>query len=67
LFALRQWRARLPGIFPDMMAPVIRNARDGERELTVMRWGFPPPSHAAANCSNTIPQRHALAAPLQCE
>jgi putative SOS response-associated peptidase YedK len=33
----------LPGIFPDAMAPVVRTARDGERELTMMRWGFPPP------------------------
>jgi putative SOS response-associated peptidase YedK len=33
----------LPGIFPDYMAPVVRTGRDGERELTMMRWGFPPP------------------------
>ncbi|MFN4091020.1 MAG: SOS response-associated peptidase [Alphaproteobacteria bacterium] len=33
----------LPGIFPDGMAPVIRMAPDGARELTMMRWGFPPP------------------------
>src|SRR5262245_31634390 len=33
----------LPGVFPDTMAPVVRTARDGERELTMMRWGFPPP------------------------
>jgi putative SOS response-associated peptidase YedK len=33
----------LPGVFPDAMAPVVRTARDGERELTMMRWGFPPP------------------------
>jgi putative SOS response-associated peptidase YedK len=32
----------LPAIFPDQMAPVIRN-HDGERELIQMRWGFPPP------------------------
>lgn len=29
----------LPGIFPDGMAPVIRTAPDGGRELTMMRWG----------------------------
>lgn len=28
----------LPGVFPDYSAPVVRNA-DGERELTMMRWG----------------------------
>src|SRR5215211_1398396 len=33
----------LPSIFPDQLAPVVRTARDGERELTRMRWGFPPP------------------------
>src|ERR1700757_1946843 len=33
----------LPAIFPDTMAPVVRTAPDGERELTMMRWGFPPP------------------------
>jgi putative SOS response-associated peptidase YedK len=33
----------LPAVFPDTMAPVVRTARDGERELASMRWGFPPP------------------------
>ena len=33
----------LPDIFPDQLAPVVRTRRDGERELTMMRWGFPPP------------------------
>lgn len=32
-----------PAIFPDTMAPVVFTAADGERELTLMRWGFPPP------------------------
>ncbi|WP_336489373.1 SOS response-associated peptidase [Methylobacterium nigriterrae] len=32
----------LPGIFPDQMAPVVCQ-RDGGRELSMMRWGFPPP------------------------
>ena len=34
--------APMPGVFPDYPAPVIRNAGD-ERELTMMRWGMPPP------------------------
>ena len=34
----------LPGIFPDRIAPVVRTAPDGVRELTMMRWGFPPPN-----------------------
>jgi putative SOS response-associated peptidase YedK len=25
------------------MAPVVRTARDGERELVIARWGFPSP------------------------
>ena len=33
----------LPSIFPDQMAPVIRTAGDGVRELMMMRWGFPSP------------------------
>jgi putative SOS response-associated peptidase YedK len=32
----------LPAVFPDTLAPVVRTARDGDRE-TMMRWGFPPP------------------------
>jgi putative SOS response-associated peptidase YedK len=51
--AIREWfRVRhdrtgnmppLPGIFPDTLAPVVRRSGDGERELLMMRWGFPPP------------------------
>ncbi|EAU39901.1 hypothetical protein FP2506_17534 [Fulvimarina pelagi HTCC2506] len=33
----------LPGVFPDMEAPVVRNGYDGDRELTMMRWGMPSP------------------------
>lgn len=38
----------MPAVFPDMMAPIVRTAEDGERELVMMRWGFPPPP----NCGN---------------
>ena len=34
--------APMPGVFPDYPAPVIRNA-DGGTEMTLMRWGMPPP------------------------
>lgn len=34
----------LPAIFPNGRAPVVRIASDGVRELTMMRWGFPPPN-----------------------
>jgi len=43
----------LPGIFPDAMAPVVRNQTDGERELTMMRWGMPgPPQFGPAPITN---------------
>ncbi|MEL6061105.1 MULTISPECIES: SOS response-associated peptidase [unclassified Methylobacterium] len=32
----------LPAIFPDQMAPVVRNGVDG-RELAMLRWGLPGP------------------------
>jgi putative SOS response-associated peptidase YedK len=33
----------LSAVFPDQLAPVVRTAKDGERELLMMRWGFPSP------------------------
>jgi putative SOS response-associated peptidase YedK len=33
----------MPAVFPDYAAPVVRNLPEGERELTLMRWGFLPP------------------------
>ena len=35
----------MPGVFPDFPSPVVRNA-GAERELTMMRWGMPPPPRA---------------------
>ena len=34
----------LPGIFPDYLAPIVRNAPDGQRELMMARWGMPLPA-----------------------
>ena len=34
--------APMPGVFPDYPAPVVRNTDSG-RELSMMRWGMPPP------------------------
>jgi len=34
----------LPGIFPDYLAPIVRNAPDGVRELVMARWGMPAPT-----------------------
>jgi putative SOS response-associated peptidase YedK len=46
----------MPGVFPDYPAPVIRNA-GADRELTMMRWGMPPPLRtggpAVTNIRNT--------------
>jgi putative SOS response-associated peptidase YedK len=33
----------LPAVFPDYVAPIVRNAPDGLRELTRARWGMPTP------------------------
>jgi putative SOS response-associated peptidase YedK len=43
----------LPGIFPDYVAPIVRNRLDG-RELIFARWGMPvaatlPAANAAAS------------------
>ena len=32
-----------PGIFPDYSAPIVRNF-EGERQLTMARWGMPSPA-----------------------
>ena len=61
--AIRDWfRARhdhtgnlplFPGIFPDQMAPIVRNSADGERELVMARWGMPgPPQYGGAPVTN---------------
>lgn len=43
----------LPGVFPDMMAPVVRAGEDGERELLMMRWGMPcPPQYGSRPVTN---------------
>jgi putative SOS response-associated peptidase YedK len=31
----------MPGVFPDYLAPIVRNAPDGVSELTKARWGMP--------------------------
>jgi putative SOS response-associated peptidase YedK len=43
----------LPGIFPDYLAPIVRNAPDGVRELSMGRWGMPgPPQFGGAPITN---------------
>ena len=36
----------LPGIYPDYLAPIIRNGTDGIRELVMARWGMPSSQRA---------------------
>ena len=49
--------APMPGVFPDYPAPVVRNT-DGELEMTMMRWGMPPPPRPAVRRSPTSATRH---------
>src|SRR5271169_298060 len=47
--AMRDTTGNLPpitGVFPDYSAPIVRNAADGVRELTMARWGMPSPVFA---------------------
>ena len=44
----------LPAIFPDKLAPVVRTAPDGVRELVMMRWGFPPPQYPAVKSTRPV-------------
>lgn len=37
---------RLPGVFPDYLAPIVRTAADGVRELAMVRWGMPSSKQA---------------------
>jgi len=50
----------LPGVFPDYLAPIVRNAEGGERELVRARWGMPGPpqfgGHPITNIRNVTSQ-----------
>jgi putative SOS response-associated peptidase YedK len=43
----------LPAVIPDKIARVVRTTPDGVRELTMMRWGFPPPPHLSSKAPVT--------------
>jgi putative SOS response-associated peptidase YedK len=45
----------IPAVFPDKMAPVVRVAPDGVRELILMRWGFPPRQPFPGSKTNNRP------------
>lgn len=56
LFAIAEDRTGnlppMPGVFPDMLAPIVR-AEGGERRLELMRWGMPgPPQFGGAPVTN---------------
>src|ERR1700749_3182566 len=43
----------MPCVFPDYLAPIVRNAPDGVRELMLARWGMPgPPQFGGAPITN---------------
>src|SRR3954462_5363376 len=44
----------MPAVFPDYAPPVVRNLADGERELTLMRWGFPPPPNLGTQAVTNV-------------
>jgi putative SOS response-associated peptidase YedK len=46
----------LPGIFPDYMAPIVRNTPEG-RELTTMRWGMPSSQKALLEATQRRAQK----------
>lgn len=35
----------MPGVYPDYMAPIVRNGADGKREMVMARWGMPSPQN----------------------
>ena len=42
-----------PTVFPDQIAPIVRNSSDGVRELMLPRWGMPgPPQFGGAPITN---------------
>ena len=43
----------LPAVVPGQMAPIVRLAPDGERELVMARWGMPgPPQYGGQPVTN---------------
>ena len=53
----------MPGIFPDMMAPVVRTGRDGARELVMARWGMPSPPQFVAGIDRGVTNIRNVASP----
>jgi len=53
----------MPGIFPDMMAPVVRTGSDGERELVMARWGMPSPPQVVTGIDRGVTNIRNAASP----
>ncbi len=47
----------LPCVFPDYLAPIVRNAPDGVRELTMARWGMPSSQTAMLDATKKRAQK----------
>ena len=47
----------MPGVFPDYLAPVVRNAPDGVRELAMLRWGMPSSRQALLQAAKKRAQK----------
>ncbi len=45
--------APIGGVFPDYAALIVRNAEDGQRELSTARWGMPSPQFALKGRNST--------------
>jgi len=45
----------LLAVFPNWMAPVVRAAPGGQRELLMMQWGFLPPFIPGSKPRNPYP------------
>jgi putative SOS response-associated peptidase YedK len=53
----------LPGIFPDMMAPIVRTCSDGQRELAMARWGMPSPPQFVTGIDRGVTNIRNVASP----
>src|ERR1700751_6119236 len=47
----------LPGIYPDYLAPIVRNGADGVAELGMARWGMPSSQRALLDATKKRAQK----------
>ena len=53
----------MPGIFPDMLAPIVRTGSDGQRELVMARWGMPSPPQFVTGIDRGVTNIRNVASP----